>query len=72
IASFILSLTGFIPFIGSTLGIIFGIKALKRIKRQPEIRKGKAFAIAGIILSIIGLLWSINLLSYWISTGSVW
>lgn len=39
-----------------TLGIIFSSIALSRIKKQPEVRKGRGFAIAGLVLGIIGVI----------------
>ena len=35
------------------IGVVATIRALKRIKKEPEIRKGKGWAIVGLILSLI-------------------
>jgi len=50
---------GFIPGI---LGIIFGAIALGQIKKEPQVIQGRGLAIAGIITSIIGILFSILLI----------
>lgn len=50
-------------FILGVLGVIFSAIALKRIKREPESRKGKGLAIAGLILGIVGIIgWTLYLL----------
>lgn len=59
IASFVCSLATVIPIIGIVgpfLGIIFGIIALVRINESPQYIKGKAFAIAGIVIGAVMLL----------------
>jgi hypothetical protein len=48
----------FIPYIGSLLAvtaIVLGIVSLRKIKRNPALT-GKGFAIAGLVLGIIGLI----------------
>lgn len=37
------------------LGIVFSSVALKRIKREPETRKGRGLAIAGLVTGIVGV-----------------
>jgi hypothetical protein len=59
LAGFILSIPGLVPIIClplAILGLIFGIISLRRIKRNPALYKGKGFAIAGIILGVLGIL----------------
>ena len=52
IASLVLGLTSFAG-IGSVLAIIFGLISLDRISRHPDKYKGKAMAIAGIVLGLL-------------------
>ena len=62
IAGFITGLVSLFLFgiILGPLGIIFSAIALKRIKRNPEKRKGRGLAIAGLILGICGVIgWAI-------------
>ena len=58
IAGFVLGILGllFLPYsvVFAIVGIFFSIIALKRIKKEPERRRGRTFALAGLILSIIG------------------
>ena len=42
-----------LAIICAILGIIFSSNALKRIKQEPETRKGKGLARAGLIIGII-------------------
>ena len=50
-------------FILGILGIVFSGIALKRIKREPEKRKGRGMAVAGLVCGIIGFVgWTIILL----------
>ena len=59
ITSFITGIGGIvlIPIILSISAIIFCAIALAAIKKNPEKYKGKGFAIAGLVLGIIGLIW---------------
>ncbi|HBS85315.1 MAG: hypothetical protein A2W91_16035 [Bacteroidetes bacterium GWF2_38_335] len=56
IGSFVLALTG--PFIGITIpfAIALGFIALRRIKRNPGVYRGKGFAIAGITIAFLTIL----------------
>lgn len=59
LAGFIVSIPGLVPIIClplAILGLIFGIISLRRIKKYPALYKGKGFAIAAIILGIVGIL----------------
>lgn len=75
VASLVLSLCGFfiLPFLGSILGIIFGIVAKKQIKASGELGKGMANAgiIVGVIPILIGLLAAILWLFILIIIGIV-
>ena len=53
IASLLLGLAG-ITVIGAVLGIIFGVMALRRIRRTGQ--RGRGMAIAGLVFSVIWLL----------------
>jgi hypothetical protein len=58
LTGFILSLVGWVLIYGSPLcilGIVFGAISLGKIKRNPKKYKGKGFAIASLILGIVGL-----------------
>jgi hypothetical protein len=60
IASLVLGIVSFIPLVGVLLGIlaiIFGIVSFSKIKKENL--GGRGFAIAGIILGILGLLISV-------------
>lgn len=59
LAGFILSIPGLVPIIClplAILALIFGIISLRKIKRNPTFYKGKGFAIASIILGVLGIL----------------
>lgn len=61
----ILSITGGlccygIPF--NILGLVFSIIGLVQIKNNPEIYDGKGMAVAGLVLSILGLLLMIGMI----------
>ncbi len=65
IAGFVTGLVGLFVFgiVLGILGIVFSTIALKRIKRDPEVRKGRGLAIAGLVTGIVGLVgWTIILL----------
>jgi heme A synthase len=38
------------------MAIVLGILALRRIRREPELRRGKALAIVGIVLGCLVVL----------------
>ncbi|MBW2979839.1 DUF4190 domain-containing protein [Candidatus Woesearchaeota archaeon] len=66
VTSFTLSLFFWIPLLNvflGTLAIVFGVGALKNIKKSPSTYGGRAYAIAGtilgsltIVLSLMGLI----------------
>lgn len=59
LSGFILSIAGLVPIIClpfAILGLIFGIISLRKIKQNPALYKGKGFAIASIILGVLGIL----------------
>ena len=58
IASFVLSLL-WIAGLGSLLAVIFGISSRNSIKRSHGQQTGDGFAIAGLIIGIVGLLGAI-------------
>jgi len=65
-ASLICGIAGiFINLLGipSLLAIIFGIISLVKISRNPNL-KGKGFAIAGIILGVVGIILMIFLIIF--------
>ena len=41
-------------WLGSILAVIFGHVAMRRIKRQPNMRKGYGLAVAGLVLGYVG------------------
>ena len=49
-----------VPFVGSGLGIVFGILGMKRAKVSND---GNGVAIAGLIIGIVGLIYSVIFLS---------
>ncbi|MFC1768191.1 DUF4190 domain-containing protein [Nanoarchaeota archaeon] len=56
--SFILGLFFFVPLFNLILGVFAiynGFKALREIKKKPEVYGGKWYAITGIILGILPL-----------------
>ena len=70
IASFLFGLTFWIPLINvlfSPFALFLGIKALKKIKMEPEKNGGKAFAIIGIVLGIITVLFFLTGIGYCLS-----
>ncbi|MBI4722820.1 MAG: DUF4190 domain-containing protein [Candidatus Stahlbacteria bacterium] len=55
LVSLILGIISFVQLLGvekGTLGIVFGILALREITKQPEL-KGRKMAIIGIVLSAL-------------------
>ena len=64
-----LSLLCCFKILTGVLGIIFSLIALSQINREPERYEGRELAIAGIILSILGILISIALIIFWLTTG---
>ena len=55
IAGFVLSLL-WVLGIGSTLGVIFSVKARHDIRRSSGLQGGEGLAVAGLIISIVGIL----------------
>ena len=57
VAGFVCSLVGFVfaGIILGILGIIFSAIALKKIKNNPETKKGRGLAIAGLVMGIVVL-----------------
>jgi hypothetical protein len=58
VTGFILSIVGLVPVFGlpfAVIGVILGAVSLGRIRRNPELYKGKFFAIASLVLGIIGI-----------------
>ena len=66
VASLICSLVGLfiLPWILSTLGIIFGGVGLAQCNNNPEMVKGKGCAIAGLVMGIAEILWSIYVILF--------
>jgi hypothetical protein len=63
LAGFICSIVGLIlllatgwPFLLGTLGTIFSIIGLKKIRSEPDKWKGRGFAIAGLIVGIVAII----------------
>jgi hypothetical protein len=74
LSGFILSILGLLPILGlplAILGLIFGIKSLRKIHHNPSLYKDKGFAIASIILGIFGIIISLLLIGMFISL-SIW
>lgn len=70
----ILSVTGGLCCYGlpfNILGLIFSLVALVQIKSNPELYDGRGLAIAGVVLSILGLLVMLGLLGA-IAFSSMW
>lgn len=70
----ILSVTGGLCCYGlpfNILGLIFSLVALAQIKSNPGIYHGQGMAIAGIILSLLGLLVMLGLISL-VALSSAW
>ncbi len=66
LSGFILTLVGWVLVFGfplSIIGVVFGSISLGKIKRNPRHFKGRGFAIASLILGIIGVVASIVMLS---------
>jgi uncharacterized membrane protein len=53
--SFVLGLL-WIFWLGSALGLVFGIVAIRQVKRSQGTQRGTGLAIAGIVLSALWLL----------------
>ena len=49
------------PLFG-VLGIIFSAVALSQIKKNPQLQSGRGMAIAGLVLSVFGLVFSLVIL----------
>ena len=69
----ILSISGGLCCFGplfSILALVFSIIGLVQIKNNPEVYEGKGIAIAGLVLSILGLIFWIGLI-FLFSVGSI-
>ena len=70
----ILSITGGLCCYGlpfNILGVVFSIIALTQIHSQPEVYEGKGMAIAGLVLSLLGILVMLGLIGF-IALSSTW
>jgi hypothetical protein len=69
----LLSITGGLCCFGHIfliLGLVFSLIGLSQIKHNPELYEGRGLAIAGLVLSILGVLLSIGFL-FLIFIGSI-
>ena|SRR5277367_881193 len=66
----VLSLLCCFKILTGALGITFSFIALSQINREPERYEGRELAIAGIILSILGILIAIALIIFGLATGA--
>jgi hypothetical protein len=57
-------------FLGQITGLVLGIIALRKIKRSNDTIGGKGFAIAGIAISLLILLFVLGILVLLFSTGA--
>lgn len=48
-----------------TLGLIFSLIALSQISERPDLYEGRGMAIAGVVLSVVGLLLGVLLLIFY-------
>ncbi len=75
ISGFVCSLIGFcVPFVGvvfSTIALVLCVKGQKAVRMKPNAYSGTGFLTAGLILGIIGLVWSIGLIVYMIMAKSI-
>lgn len=62
IASILCSTVGWLIGVGPIVGLILGVQSLKEINAQPLRYTGKGFAIAGIVLGILYVLFAILIL----------
>ncbi len=71
----ILSITGGLCCYGlpfNILGLMFSLIGLSQIKGNPELYDGRGMAIAGLVLSILGLLVMVGLLAWILASNSSW
>jgi len=67
LAGFILSILGLVPIFGlpfAVIGVILGVRSLRKIKRYPEKFKGKGFGTMSVIFGILGMIVSFILIFY--------
>jgi uncharacterized protein DUF4190/uncharacterized protein DUF4339 len=57
-------------FLFGAFGIIFSLIGLAQINRQPEFYEGRGLAIAGLVLSILSLLFAMVLIVIAVATGN--
>jgi hypothetical protein len=70
LTGFILSIFGLFPILGlplAILALIFGIKSLRKIHKNPTLYKGKGFAIAAIAIGVFGILLSLLFIGVFVS-----
>lgn len=56
-----------LPF--NLAGLIFSILGLMQIKDNPELYEGNGYAVAGLVLSILSILWAFGLIAFWGASG---
>ena len=62
VASFVFGLTFWIPLLNLIFGLLaihLGFKAMSKIKKEPEKYEGKGFAIAGIVMGSLPIVFYI-------------
>ncbi|HLC65003.1 MAG TPA: DUF4190 domain-containing protein [Candidatus Nanoarchaeia archaeon] len=70
--SFYLGLFFWVPLFNlilSPIAIYLGIRALRQIKKEPEVYSGKGYAVVGLILGIIPLLLGLIYLIFFFFPG---
>lgn len=75
ISGFVCSIVGlFIPFVGFILciiGIVLSCKGKKAVTRNPEAYSGTGFLTAGLVIGIVGLVFSLITIFYFILAGAI-
>ena len=69
--SFLVSLMVFFPIISGTVAIILGAAGMAVTSRQPEM-KGKGFAMVGIGLGLLQLLFALAVVGVLLSVSELW
>jgi hypothetical protein len=57
------------PMVG-IVGVVFSLIGLSQINRQPDVYSGKGFAIMGLVLSILGLVFYVAMMAFGLAIGS--